>query len=301
MPILCNGDEELHYELRARVTCELTLHKQYYLRDDVTSSMIDSHGNVIMKNSLMGTSSQFYSTEACVNVSGGSEGSGCKLEAVFRETAKISSFSCMWHVHGLSTVVSTPIMSVYPQYDKRLHPAYNRMVYPRGAMYSITQSSTCTTMAIMWSRTAPPLNLDWNPNHFVPLVKIDHMHKHMMSVTVASTDTVSTICTGSTLSSCNTFTNSTTKLSVPALSSILAATNTAKQPIYATLDSYVSSNHCHKRSLQDRDTSRAQQRRQKITGPANEPSLATIFLKNQQTEVNRSQGKKAPFTCKSMI
>lgn len=141
----------------------------------------------------------------------------------------------------------------------------------------------------MWSRTAPPLNLDWNPNHFVPLVKIDHMHKHMMSVTVASTDTVSTICTGSTLSSCNTFTNSTTKLSVPALSSILAATNTAKQPIYATLDSYVSSNHCHKRSLQDRDTSRAQQRRQKITGPANEPSLATIFLTTMPA--NRSKPK----------
>ena len=275
-----------------------------------------------MKNVLMGTSSQFYSTETV-------SGSDCKLEAVFdaecRETARISSFSSMWHVHGLSTVVSTPIMSVYPQYNKRLHPVYNKMIYPRCTRTEHSSISTNATIAIMWSQTAPPLNLDWNPNHFVPLVKIDHMSRHM-PVQEPYTDIIFTTSytkpidnsTISLSSKDNTFINSTTKKSVPVqptLSSILTVSNTAKQSTIActhaskgnTLDSYVySSSHCHKRSLQDRDNSHAQTQRQKIA--ANEPSLSTIVLtvrpKNQYTITNiahRGKGKKIRFTCKMVL
>ena len=99
------------------------------------------------------------------------------VKSVFKDecisTAKLFTYSSMWNMHGLSSILNTKILSIYPMYNLRLRPLYHRLVYPREQTHSAHDSC----IAIMWTRT-PPLPLsttEWNPNHFVPCVPLSRL------------------------------------------------------------------------------------------------------------------------------
>ena len=59
--MLCTGVESYHIELRARVVCELSLNKDFYLTPSIVS-LFDNEGTLISKNVLMAVSAQYHST-----------------------------------------------------------------------------------------------------------------------------------------------------------------------------------------------------------------------------------------------
>jgi hypothetical protein len=69
----------------------------------------------------------------------------------------------MWQIHALSTVLNTPIKSVYPiGRGHNVRPHLNRLVLPR-------DESTAPPAIIMWTSThgAAAAPHAWIPNHFV--------------------------------------------------------------------------------------------------------------------------------------
>ena len=80
---------------------------------------------------------------------------------------KDENYSNMWHVHGLATVLSQTIMSLYPDVNARIRDAYHKEVIPR----VIDKSKPKIPYIIMWTRAlARPLDDKWQPNHFVPCI-----------------------------------------------------------------------------------------------------------------------------------
>ena len=46
-------------------------------------------------------------------------------------TPQNGSWSSMWHVYAISSVLKRPIISVYPDSNERTRPAFHRNVFPR--------------------------------------------------------------------------------------------------------------------------------------------------------------------------
>ena len=176
--MLCTGADSLHVELRARVACELTLNKQYYLMPEIVSAF-NEDSTLKLKNVLMAVSGQY--DNSCTLSKGGNT-----LEKVFdREcmaTAQLSCFSSMWNVHGVASVLQTSIESIYPLYNMRIRPVFHKIVKPRGS----TSNCQVRRLAIMWTRQFPPReDSPWNPNHFVPCFKVQ--------TNVSTSESVSTV------------------------------------------------------------------------------------------------------------
>ena len=124
--MLCIVDESLHIELRSRVTCELVLHFTHYLKEEVISAydpLINTSSKSI-RNTLVVTSPSFSLATP----------DKCLAEEVFQmeclETPIIGSFSAMWHVHALASVLKRQVLSIYPDFNHRIQPAYNKLIYP---------------------------------------------------------------------------------------------------------------------------------------------------------------------------
>ena len=94
----------MHTEFRVRTVCELTLNEEYYLQPSIVSFC--TH-----KNILLATSGNFHQAAeaSCMTDS---------LRLCFQldccDAAKSDTYSNMWHVHGLSSVLKQPIHSIYP-------------------------------------------------------------------------------------------------------------------------------------------------------------------------------------------
>lgn len=73
------------------------------------------------------------------------------LEAIFDADVKASCFSGsyanMWHLYALSSVLQCNIYSVYPMYNLKIRPYFNRLIRPR----SYPKDMDPITMHIMWS------------------------------------------------------------------------------------------------------------------------------------------------------
>lgn len=97
------------------------------------------------------------------------------LEAIFDADVKAScfpgSYANMWHVYALSSVLQFNIYSVYPMFNLKIRPYFNRVIRPR----TWPKDSEPLTLHIMWSGELQSESL-FRPNHFVALVQaIDFM------------------------------------------------------------------------------------------------------------------------------
>lgn len=92
------------------------------------------------------------------------------LEAIFDADVKAScfpgSYANMWHVYALSSVLQFNIYSIYPMFNLKIRPYFNRLIRPR----TWPGHSQPRTIHIMWSGVLHSRSL-FRPNHFVALVQ----------------------------------------------------------------------------------------------------------------------------------
>lgn len=140
---------------QVRTVVEMVLWKRYYL-----SGMIDSK----MMLQAVRFSLCAEESEDMLNLP------VTVLEAIFDADVKAScfpgSYANMWHVYALSSVLQFNIYSIYPMFNLKIRPYFNRVIRPR------TWPKDCEplTLHVMWSGELQSESL-FRPNHFVALVQ----------------------------------------------------------------------------------------------------------------------------------
>ena len=164
----------MHTELRVRTLCELTMNEEFYLQPRIVS-ILDPDGAVISKNALPGSCNASSLHAAKQNVD--YDFATSVLHAECLNTTKNGSYSSMWHMYGLASVLKQPIMSVYPEHNIRFRPMLHRQCDPRQIS---ARSNPEAKVMIMWTIiTSTSTNKSqWTPNHFVPCFSF---HSRMLS------------------------------------------------------------------------------------------------------------------------
>ncbi|XP_041831029.1 vertnin [Melanotaenia boesemani] len=168
LPLKCNGEGNLLFdavsmllvgntglslELQVRTVVEMVLWKRYYL-----SGMIDSK----MMLQAVRFSLCAEESEDMLNLP------ITVLEAIFDADVKAScfpgSYANMWHLYALSSVLQFNIYSIYPMFNLKIRPYFNRLIRPR----KWPEDSQPQTIHIMWSGEL--LSESFRPNYFVGFV-----------------------------------------------------------------------------------------------------------------------------------
>ncbi|XP_026174932.1 vertnin [Mastacembelus armatus] len=152
--MLLVGNTGLSLELQVRTVVEMVLWKRYYL-----SGMIDSK----MMLQAVRFSLCAEESEDMLNLP------VAVLEAIFDADVKAScfpgSYANMWHVYALSSILQFNIYSIYPMFNLKIRPYFNRVIRPR----TWPKDSEPRTLHIMWSGELQ--SESFRPNHFVALVQ----------------------------------------------------------------------------------------------------------------------------------
>lgn len=92
------------------------------------------------------------------------------LEAIYNVDVKAScfpgSYANMWHVYALSSVLQFNIYSIYPMFNLKIRPYFNRLIRPR----TWPEDSMPQTIHIMWSGDMQSESV-FRPKYFVSLVQ----------------------------------------------------------------------------------------------------------------------------------
>ncbi|XP_055042995.2 vertnin [Misgurnus anguillicaudatus] len=152
--MLLVGSTSLSLELQVRTVVEMLLWKRYYL-----CGMIDSKVMLqAARFSLCAEESQDM-LNLPIQV----------LEAIFDADVKAScfpgSFANMWHVYALASVLQCNIYSVYPMYNLKIRPYFNRLIRPRTWL----KDREPLTLHIMWSGDLEAGSV-FKPHNFVALI-----------------------------------------------------------------------------------------------------------------------------------
>ncbi|XP_035000111.1 vertnin [Hippoglossus stenolepis] len=149
------GNTALSLELQVRTVVEMVLWKRYYL-----SGMIDSK----MMLQAVRFSLSAEESEDMLNLP------VTVLEAIFDADVKAScfpgSYANMWHVYALASVLESNIYSIYPMFNLKIRPYFNRVIRPR----TWPKDSQPLTLHIMWSGELQSETL-FRPNNFVALAQ----------------------------------------------------------------------------------------------------------------------------------
>ena len=127
---LCCGSEALHTELRVRITCEMALNADFYLQPSIIC-LLDVPEGGKQTPVLPASSSKF--DEACRHITATERKNIARitLQLECESTPKNGSWSSMWHVHAISSVLKRPVFSVYPKMNERTRSVFHRNVFPR--------------------------------------------------------------------------------------------------------------------------------------------------------------------------
>ncbi|XP_012870499.1 PREDICTED: vertnin [Dipodomys ordii] len=151
------GDTGLSLELRARTVVEMLLHRQYYLQ-----GMIDS------KVMLQAVRYSLCSEESPEMTSL----PPATLEAIFDADVKAtcfpSSFSNVWHLYALASVLQRNIYSIYPMRNLKIRPYFNRVIRPRRCGHMPA------TLHIMWAGQPLTSHL-FRHQYFAPVVGLEEV------------------------------------------------------------------------------------------------------------------------------
>ncbi|KAM9435694.1 vertnin [Clarias gariepinus] len=152
--MLLVGSTSLSLELQVRTVVEMLLWKQYYL-----CGMIDS--KVMLQASRFSLCAEETQDMLKLPMQ--------VLEAIFDADVKAScfpnSFANMWHVYALASVLQCNIYSIYPMYNHKIRPYFNRLIRPR--MWP--KDSEPLTLHIMWSGELESGSV-FKPRNFVALI-----------------------------------------------------------------------------------------------------------------------------------
>ncbi|XP_012511595.1 PREDICTED: vertnin [Propithecus coquereli] len=162
------GDASLSLELRARTVVEMLLHRHYYLQ-----GMIDS------KVMLQAVRHSLRSEESPEMTSL----SPATLEAIFDADVKATcfptSFSNVWHLYALASVLQRNIYSIYPMRNLKIRPYFNRVIRPRRCDH------VPSTLHIMWA--GQPLSSHFfRHQYFAPVVGLEEVEAEAPSLAPAS-------------------------------------------------------------------------------------------------------------------
>ena len=149
---LLTGDERKSVELRFRCCAELIVNKKRFLRHRLYSSMA--------------VFSPDYDQD-CLNC------------------ATPGSFSSVWMIVSLSNLLNIPIESVYPAvngsqnlYFRTLNTTFKPPFSdPEKGHLTIMWTSTIPPTRPSWTSRRPRKTQEWCPNHFVPLVDLQHTER----------------------------------------------------------------------------------------------------------------------------
>ncbi|XP_010380935.1 vertnin [Rhinopithecus roxellana] len=151
------GDAGLSLELRARTVVEMLLHRHYYLQ-----GMIDS------KVMLQAVRYSLCSEESPEMTSL----PPATLEAIFDADVKAScfpsSFSNVWHLYALASVLQRNIYSIYPMRNLKIRPYFNRVIRPRRCDHMPS------TLHIMWAGQ-PLTSHFFRHQYFAPVVGLEEV------------------------------------------------------------------------------------------------------------------------------
>uniref|UniRef100_A0A8D0KFR2 Vertnin n=1 Tax=Sus scrofa TaxID=9823 RepID=A0A8D0KFR2_PIG len=163
------GDSGLSLELRARTVVEMLLHRHYYLQ-----GMIDS------KVMLQAVRYSLCSEESPEMTSLPS----ATLEAIFDADVKAtcfpSSFSNVWHLYALASVLQRNIYSIYPMRNLKIRPYFNRVIRPRRCDHMPA------TLHIMWAGQ-PLTNHLFRHQYFAPVVGLEEVEAESATTSLAPT------------------------------------------------------------------------------------------------------------------
>ncbi|MCJ8744008.1 hypothetical protein PDJAM_G00101190 [Pangasius djambal] len=152
--MLLVGSTSLSLELQVRTVVEMLLWKQYYL-----CGMIDS--KVMLQASRFSLCAEESQDMLKLPMQ--------VLEAIFDADVKAScfpsSFANMWHVYALASVLQCNIYSIYPMYNLKIRPYFNRLIRPR----TWPTDSEPLTLHIMWSGDLEAGSI-FKPRNFVALI-----------------------------------------------------------------------------------------------------------------------------------
>ncbi|XP_059898231.1 vertnin [Gadus macrocephalus] len=153
--MLLVGSTRLSLELQVRTVLEMLLWKRYYL-----CGMIDS--KIMLQAARFSLCAE--ESEDMLNLP------VAVLEAIFDADVKAScfagSYANMWHVYALSSVLHSNIYSIYPMFNPKIRPYFNRLIRPRTCHNNLKPD----TLHIMWSGMLQSGTV-FKPNNFVALVK----------------------------------------------------------------------------------------------------------------------------------
>ena len=152
---VATGSEDSHLELRVRLVQELLLHDSCYLDDDFLAQ-----GKMAGTSQIAAAYAQF-SPSFVPGTKLGREDIRKLYENEVQDVIRPNTFCGMWQIHALSSVLSTPIRSLFPGLGP--HKAdLCRDIIPR-------VQKTGTAVHILWTSTINcNLQTWWDPNHFVP-------------------------------------------------------------------------------------------------------------------------------------
>ncbi|XP_025725447.1 vertnin isoform X2 [Callorhinus ursinus] len=155
--VLLWGDVGFSLELRARTVVEMLLHRHYYLQ-----GMIDS------KVMLQAVRYSLCSEESPEMTSL----PPATLEAIFDADVKAtcfpSSFSNVWHLYALASVLQRNIYSIYPMRNLKIRPYFNRVIRPRRCDH------VPATLHIMWAGQPLTSHL-FRHQYFAPVVGLEEV------------------------------------------------------------------------------------------------------------------------------
>ncbi|XP_051010144.1 vertnin [Acomys russatus] len=172
LPMVCKGEGSLLFEaasmllwghtglsleLRARTVVEMLLHRRYYLQ-----GMIDS------KVMLQAVRYSLCSEESPEMTSL----SSATLEAIFDADVKAtcfpSSFSNVWHLYALASILQRNIYSIYPMRNVKIRPYFNRVIRPRRCTH------VTSMLHIMWAGQPLTSHL-FRHQYFAPVVGLEEV------------------------------------------------------------------------------------------------------------------------------
>ena len=109
-----------------------------YLQPSIIS-LVDASGYIQSKNALPATSESFE--RAQVEHPDTEVATACfMIDCV--ETTKLGTYSNVWHIHALSSVLHCCIQSAYPLYNKQIRPLFHKKIYPRDCV-GMTNALLC--------------------------------------------------------------------------------------------------------------------------------------------------------------
>ncbi|XP_033759192.1 uncharacterized protein LOC117341455, partial [Pecten maximus] len=153
------GNEKQHVEFRVRIFMELCRFEDTYL----DNSFLNRGSETPLDDIVMALA--LYSD---VYVPRGKDKCRFAFRQYVKSVLQTNSFSGMWSIFGLASVIGVPIFSIYPSYgghNVRRH--LHRKVIPR-----VFRQDNSRLIHIMWTNTVGNQQspIAWTPNHFVAVL-----------------------------------------------------------------------------------------------------------------------------------